>query len=276
MRLRKAFTLIELLVVIAIIAILAAILFPVFAQAREAARKTGSTSNVRQIGLAATMYLGDNDDTYMPRYYYYSANRVLQPTRGVNYWPNLLMVYTKNEDVFLCPADRYEDATIPGGRLNKANPFRAYVLGSTPSYGYNSVYLNTRIDTPDPNGYTPSPFYYVGRAASAIDQPAQTLMFAEATMKNLGARDPVTGAPTGQTVSSAIGFERVVPPSQWVTTAVWPDARGQGQLWPRFSKDRVLVVWGDGSVRPTTVQKLRQPGSTPDDMDRSWNGLGPR
>jgi prepilin-type N-terminal cleavage/methylation domain-containing protein len=61
---KKAFTLIELLVVIAIIAILAAILFPVFAQAKTAAKKTQSLSNVKQIGTGIQMYLADNDDTY--------------------------------------------------------------------------------------------------------------------------------------------------------------------------------------------------------------------
>lgn len=59
---RKAFTLIELLVVIAIIAILAAILFPVFTRAKEAAKKSACTSNLKQVGLAWELYLGDNDD----------------------------------------------------------------------------------------------------------------------------------------------------------------------------------------------------------------------
>src|ERR1700676_4164590 len=63
-RSRNGFTLIELLVVIAIIAILAAILFPVFARARESAKKTSCLSNTKQIGLAAMMYLNDYDDTY--------------------------------------------------------------------------------------------------------------------------------------------------------------------------------------------------------------------
>src|SRR5690348_11021219 len=63
-RARRAFTLIELLVVIAIIAILAAILFPVFAQAREAARKATCQSNLKQIGSGLLMYIQDYDETY--------------------------------------------------------------------------------------------------------------------------------------------------------------------------------------------------------------------
>ncbi len=61
---RRAFTLIELLVVIAVIAILAALLFPVFSRARESARKTGCLSNLKQMGLAVTLYLQDYDETY--------------------------------------------------------------------------------------------------------------------------------------------------------------------------------------------------------------------
>jgi prepilin-type N-terminal cleavage/methylation domain-containing protein len=74
---KKAFTLIELLVVIAIIAILAAILFPVFAQAKVAAKKTASISNQKQIGLSLIMYAGDNDDLY-PR------NDDCQPNSSLN------------------------------------------------------------------------------------------------------------------------------------------------------------------------------------------------
>src|SRR5260221_14553089 len=71
-RATRAFTLIELLVVIAIIAILAAILFPVFAQAREQARQTVCSSNVRQIGLAVQMYVQDYDET-LPIFYAYNT-----------------------------------------------------------------------------------------------------------------------------------------------------------------------------------------------------------
>jgi prepilin-type N-terminal cleavage/methylation domain-containing protein/prepilin-type processing-associated H-X9-DG protein len=84
---RRGFTLIELLVVIAIIAILAAILFPVFAQARESARKASCTSNMKQIGLAMIMYAGDFDET-LP----WAASNALTPTRT---WYDLVEPYVK-------------------------------------------------------------------------------------------------------------------------------------------------------------------------------------
>jgi len=104
--LRKGFTLIELLVVIAIIAILAAILFPVFAQAKEAAKRTSCSMNVRQIGLGIIMYQGDNDDVYMPGYYYNNplASGSLDNT-GINSYSGLIMPYVKNYKMFVCPDD---------------------------------------------------------------------------------------------------------------------------------------------------------------------------
>jgi prepilin-type N-terminal cleavage/methylation domain-containing protein/prepilin-type processing-associated H-X9-DG protein len=89
----RAFTLIELLVVIAIIAILAAILFPVFARARENARKATCQSNLKQIGLAVMMYVQDYDETYPTADFF-------TPT---NYWYNVLDPYAKSKQVFICP-----------------------------------------------------------------------------------------------------------------------------------------------------------------------------
>lgn len=93
---RNGFTLIELLVVIAIIAILAAILFPVFAQARESARKAACTSNMKQIGLALTSYQTDYDGLYPPSQ--------LPSSNPSSSWPTLLYTYVKNEGVFVCPS----------------------------------------------------------------------------------------------------------------------------------------------------------------------------
>lgn len=99
---RKAFTLIELLVVIAIIAILSAILFPVFAKAKEAAKKTADLSNVKQIGTSLAIYLADHDDTYMSAYFY---NNDLDSTGGYTQWSGMIMPYVKNLDIFKSPLD---------------------------------------------------------------------------------------------------------------------------------------------------------------------------
>ena len=99
---KKAFTLIELLVVIAIIAILAAILFPVFAQAKLAAKKSADLSNTKQQGTATQIYLGDSDDTYPQAYYYPNDNT---SAGGYVHWSGLLQPYMKNFEIFVSPGD---------------------------------------------------------------------------------------------------------------------------------------------------------------------------
>jgi prepilin-type N-terminal cleavage/methylation domain-containing protein/prepilin-type processing-associated H-X9-DG protein len=95
----KAFTLIELLVVIAIIAILAAILFPVFAQARERARQISCLSNARQLGTANTMYLQDYDETILP-----STNYAVPTSDPLRIWSPMIQPYVKSEGIFNCPS----------------------------------------------------------------------------------------------------------------------------------------------------------------------------
>lgn len=106
----RAFTLIELLVVIAIIAILAAILFPVFGQAREQARQTACSSNVRQIGMGVRMYVQDYDETF-PIFYAYNTK---DPVTSARAWSGdplhkgvevLTFPYIKNREIFRCPND---------------------------------------------------------------------------------------------------------------------------------------------------------------------------
>lgn len=97
-KLHKGFTLIELLVVIAIIALLAAILFPVFARARENARKSSCANNLKQIGVGMIQYGQDYDD-FMP------ASVAFGGVAGSHYtWPTMVMPYVKNEQIFACPS----------------------------------------------------------------------------------------------------------------------------------------------------------------------------
>ncbi len=112
---RRAFTLIELLVVIAIIAILAAILFPVFAQAREAAKKTQSINNQKQLLLAAQMYLGDNDDVFHAIKNFTASPQVGNWALGAE---DALNPYIKNQDIWSDPKDAYprDDCAQDAGR----------------------------------------------------------------------------------------------------------------------------------------------------------------
>lgn len=111
---RSAFTLIELLVVIAIIAILAAILFPVFAQAKEAAKSTTCLSNGRNMGLAVVMYASDNEDILNPfQIGYRRTHSIPKDEQLGNLWTSLLQPYMKSRDIYKCP-------TFSTGLLAKA------------------------------------------------------------------------------------------------------------------------------------------------------------
>ncbi len=148
----RAFTLIELLVVVAIIAILAAILFPVFANAREKARQSTCTSNLKQIGSAWAMYVADYDEKFPVAYPGGAANwgrcQDMKDRSGFGGWVgNLLFVYTKNGQMFQCPTNpemsgvnRGPNQTcVQGGMQNAILRWGIQYVWT--SYGYNYTAL---------------------------------------------------------------------------------------------------------------------------------------
>ena len=186
--LRRGFTLIELLVVIAIIAILAAILFPVFAQAREKARQASCLSNTKQVNLGALQYYQDYDELG-PRYFSSATENASGPPgssqRGT--WIAFIYPYMKSTQVWKCP--NMPDATSGGVSIWSTT---ASTLGSSPfrnislwmGYGWNYHYLNQPQDTTnctdfnvDGNGSGPP------TALAKISQPAATVMFTGSSLE---------------------------------------------------------------------------------------------
>lgn len=198
---RRAFTLIELLVVIAIIAILAAILFPVFAQAKLAAKKTSSLSNVKEVGLSAIMYGADSDD-----YFVLESNgdnslgtslaTQLQANTAQT-WVLLCQPYTKNLGILVDPGVGDANSVFGSG------PNAWYYNQERYSgYGYNYMFLSPWYDCVSA----------LGRSQTAAIKPAETVMFT-----------------TSQafTTSPQLGYYQANPPGAWPIIAPAPHACGR-------------------------------------------------
>jgi len=169
----KGFTLIELLVVITIIAILAAILFPVFAQARESARKTSCLSNLNQMGKSVMMYVQDYDERFPMVYGGYGD--VARAAEYLLHYP-----YIKNVQVWQCPSanpsdnDTWRDSIADVLGVPRPN-------GRKFNYGYNwGVLIYAGNGLLEPVQFTPSgQSYQAGKPLASLVAPAEVFVYSD-------------------------------------------------------------------------------------------------
>jgi len=218
-----AFTLIELLVVIAIIAILAAILFPVFAQAKQAAKKTVAISNMKQAGLASAMYSNDYDDSYVMSDTGVTTTDAPGLCLGCGPPDSVpfeeMFPYTKNMDISIDPMSDLQGVTTreqtefsyigapwyPASIAQGNQAQLEYAVATRSNIGYNFAFFSPWIFT---SKTTPEFFGGQSTNASQVTQPAHTLMFGDASIWNRQG-----GTPTGG--------------GNWVIqTPCWQDANG--------------------------------------------------
>lgn len=164
---KKAFTLIELLVVIAIIAILAAILFPVFAQAKLAAKKTNALSNIKQINLGSVMYSGDADDMMMPKLRIgYGPGFGGDPEVAMP-WDKLVYPYQKSYALVMVGEDTGTKYNTPYGKVR-----RSFAVADN---AFRGVQVNN-----DWGGYGNHPAgWKAANSATAFPQPSDTVTFGQ-------------------------------------------------------------------------------------------------
>lgn len=232
---RKGFTLIELLVVIAIIAILAAILFPVFARAREKARQTSCLSNMKQIGLGIMMYANDYDETLPPFLMPYGGNWA---ARGLGYF-DLIQPYVQNVQVYQCPSHRH-----PFNWQRSEMPNSEGYWGVTATLSYGVAPSNGVItDLLDSN--TPWTYSGTGTYLADIRQPANTVLLMETTNPYVDSAERLgfntDGTPLPLPESGTLG--RMIYPHNGMMNAAYCD--GHAKAANQFTDPEVFAVSQD-------------------------------
>ena len=172
-RTKTAFTLIELLVVIAIIAILAAILFPVFARARENARRSSCQSNLKQIALGIIQYTQDYDERFPMGVTFNSS-----PGQTVN---DLVQPYVKSDQVFVCPSDSEP--------LDVSWTYLAPLYTTKSSYGFNDRVITVPALSPPPLPANPP------KSLAQINEASKTTLMYDGTNQKAGSVGQMYSAP---------------------------------------------------------------------------------
>jgi prepilin-type N-terminal cleavage/methylation domain-containing protein/prepilin-type processing-associated H-X9-DG protein len=234
---RRGFTLIELLVVIAIIAILAAILFPVFAQAREKARQANCISAFKQIGLALVMYAQDYDET-IPRIRFWEFSGFCSPTAKSLTWKGALTPYVKSYDFWRCPSNGEN-------RTNSEDIDKNIKV----SYACNGIIFHGHRNSDK----TPP------RTLSSFAEPASTMLVLESTSPC-----PDFGDWVGQGSSTGKGGN------------CGPDGMGQKTFKFQTHGGTLNWAFADGHVKAMKYSALWTPGLTPPyhDMWGTWEDGG--
>lgn len=255
---RKGFTLIELLVVVAIIAVLAAILFPVFARARENARRASCMSNMKQIGLGLMQYTQDNDERYPPnsactgavapencagglpvrdQSQPFGKFRIFGTGSGSGYYPtwmDFIFPYTKSLQVYICPSHT--------------------TAANQPSYGYSRViggYQDSYVKFGGPGGE------YVPISLAAITRPSEVITIIDYSNNYAHVTTPYTVR--SNAVSDAPDNNKAVAPHLDGGNAVYAD----GHVKWRSRQTIISSIGTGGGNCPS------QPHSAY--CSRSWN-----
>lgn len=167
---KRGFTLIELLVVIAIIAILAAVLFPAFAKARESARRSSCSSNLKQIGIAIMQYSQEYDEKSVRGWTGSNGYLASDPNSGSEKWKwmDSIYPYIKSEGVFRCPSDKNPNRYVYYKNL-AGSSFSNYG-----SYAMNNTYYQSQS-----TGLPPTAPGNDSRSLSSFAEPAATIYVVE-------------------------------------------------------------------------------------------------